>query len=282
MQKPDKHLFSQYTRPVEPIPTGAVRSGSLDKAMQGILFDVYGTLFIADADDSGTPAAAEPKNADLIRLLRAYHIEDPADRVQNRMIRLIHHEHARLKKNGIDYPEVRIEDIWMKTLGFKSRQRAENFALAYELIVNPVFPMPHMKRLLEACRAKKLRMGLISNAQFYTPLLFQWFLRKELSDLGFDPELLIFSYRFGYAKPSRLLFSTARERLESCGIAPNRVLYVGNDMLNDIRPAQQTGFHTALFAGDARSLRMRQNNPQCARTAPDLVVTDLIQLLEYV
>jgi putative hydrolase of the HAD superfamily len=125
-------------------------------------------------------------------------------------------------------------------------------------------------------------MGIISNAQFYTPLLFQWFLRKELDDLGFNHELLFFSYRFGYAKPSQLLFTMARERLEAWGILPGQVLYVGNDILNDILPAQNTGFHTALFAGDARSLRMREDDPHCTHTRPDLVITDLIQLIEYI
>ena len=42
------------------------------------------------------------------------------------------------------------------------------------------------------------------------------------------------------------------------GVAPGEVLYVGNDMLNDVYAAGQVGFRTALFAGDQRSLRMRQ------------------------
>jgi len=53
-------------------------------------------------------------------------------------------------------------------------------------------------------------------------------------------------------------------------------------MRNDILPAKKIGFNTALFAGDARSLRMREDDPECIRTSPDLVITDLIQLLEYV
>jgi putative hydrolase of the HAD superfamily len=277
-----KRLFSQYIRPLVPIPTGIPKSGSLEKAIQCILFDVYGTLFISASGDIGTMSTVEQKAAGLKRLFREYHIQDPVDVVQRRMVRVIENQHARMKKDGVDYPEVQIEDIWLKAAEFKSREKAQKFALAYELINNPVFAMPHMETLLKTCHDKKMQMGIISNAQFYTPLLFQWLLGRELDDLGFNHDLLIFSYRFGYAKPSQFLFTMARERLEAHDISPGQVLYVGNDILNDITPAQKTGFHTALFAGDARSLRMREDDPRCAHTRPDLVITDLIQLIDYI
>ena len=94
--------------------------------------------------------------------------------------------------------------------------------------------------------------------------------------------MLIFSYQFGYAKPSRFLFAKALDQIEAAGIRSNQVLYVGNDMLNDITPAQKTGFKTALFAGDARSLRMRDGDSRCDRVKPDLVISDLIQLVDYI
>ena len=50
-------------------------------------------------------------------------------------------------------------------------------------------------------------------------------------------------------------------------------------MLNDIFPAQKVGFKTALFAGDQRSLRLRADDPRCRELTPDLVVTDLGQLI---
>ena len=59
------------------------------------------------------------------------------------------------------------------------------------------------------------------------------------------------------------------------------VLYVGNDMLNDIYPAAKAGFKTALFAGDSRSLRLRKDKPKCKYLSADIVITDLIQLLDY-
>ena len=277
-----KKLLSQYTRSVEPIPTGIPRQGSLEKNIRSILFDVYGTLFISGSGDIGTMMTAEQTGKDLKQLFQAYHIQEPRYALQSRMFRAVQDQHARLRKEGVDYPEVQIDDIWMQAAGFKSRETAREFALAYELIVNPVFPMPHLPNLLETCHQKKIMMGIISNAQFYTPLLFEWFLGKKLEALGFKDELLIFSYQFGYAKPSRFLFAKALDQIEAAGIRSNQVLYVGNDMLNDITPAQKTGFKTALFAGDARSLRMRDGDSRCDRVKPDLVISDLIQLVDYI
>ncbi|MEQ8837627.1 MAG: HAD family hydrolase, partial [Lacipirellulaceae bacterium] len=62
-------------------------------------------------------------------------------------------------------------------------------------------------------------------------------------------------------------------------ITPAETLYVGNDMRNDIWPAAKVGFKTALFAGDERSLRLREDEPnRDQRPEPDAVVTELDQL----
>ena len=50
-------------------------------------------------------------------------------------------------------------------------------------------------------------------------------------------------------------------------------------MRNDILPAACAGFKTALFAGDRRSLRLRASDARCAKLSPDLIVTDLRQLI---
>ena len=41
-----------------------------------------------------------------------------------------------------------------------------------------------------------------------------------------------------------------------------------------------TGMRTALFAGDARSLRMRETDPRVNGVDPDIVLTDLDQLID--
>ena len=77
------------------------------------------------------------------------------------------------------------------------------------------------------------------------------------------------------------MFQVAVEKLKNMNIPAYAALYVGNDMLNDMYPAKNVGFKTGLFAGDARSLRLRENDPQCNNLSVDLVITDLVQLLDY-
>ena len=74
----------------------------------------------------------------------------------------------------------------------------------------------------------------------------------------------------------------AADTLRTYSIEPRAALCVGNDMLNDICPAQELGFRTALFAGDARSLRLRENDPRTRKTAPELILTELRQLEECI
>jgi len=46
-------------------------------------------------------------------------------------------------------------------------------------------------------------------------------------------------------------------------------------MLNDIQPSGELGFRTALFAGDERSLRLREGDRRVENVSPDLIITDL-------
>jgi putative hydrolase of the HAD superfamily len=118
-------------------------------------------------------------------------------------------------------------------------------------------------------------LGLISNAQFFTPLLFDAFFGKSPEELGFDPRLLCYSFEAGEAKPSPALFKMAVDGLKSRGISPDAALFVGNDMLNDIYGAAAAGFKTARFAGDPRSLRLRKGNPLTAKLLPQGVIRGL-------
>jgi putative hydrolase of the HAD superfamily len=74
------------------------------------------------------------------------------------------------------------------------------------------------------------------------------------------------------------MFKLAAEVFSRREILPASVLYVGNDMCNDILPAKTIGFQTALFAGDRRSLRRRADDDCCRGLVPDAIVTDLRQL----
>jgi putative hydrolase of the HAD superfamily len=177
------------------------------------------------------------------------------------------------------WPEVRVEEIWgafVRERGLAVEPR--ELALRYELAVNPVYPMPGAREVLRKLGAAGLTLGIISNAQFYTPLLFTAFFDASPENLGFDPGLLFYSCDLGEAKPSPRLFAKALDRLACLGIGGGDCLYVGNDMLNDIYPAAAAGFRTLLFAGDGRSLRLREDNPLIRDLRPSGVIRRLADL----
>ncbi len=278
----DRKRIFRYIRPLSPVPTSSTQQGSLGKKVVCLLFDIYGTLFISGSGDINVGKSTSLNRSNLKTLLSEYGINRPPRSVLSDLFAAIAKKHDEDKKKGVDYPEVEIDRIWMNVLGIENPVLARNFAAMFEMIINPVYPMPHLKEMISAFKDKNIPMGIISNAQFYTPYLFNWFLHSDLNRLGFDSDLIFFSYRFGHAKPSMFLFETAVDMLCKKNISSDSVLYVGNDMLNDILPASRAGFQTALFAGDARSLRLRDDEEQCKNLKPDLIVTDLLQLVEAV
>jgi putative hydrolase of the HAD superfamily len=244
-----------------------------------ILFDVYGTLLISGAGDIAFDRGPA-KNLNGVRnLLLRSGINLAPDRLSDALNLAIERTHAIAHGQGIDFPEVDIVQIWQQVLSLDDVSRLKDFALEYELIVNPVYPMPGFEHLLRACKKRKMPMGIVSNAQFYTVDVLQRFLGATLEMGGFDHRLLFFSWREGHAKPSMVMFQRAKEVLFGLGIPAESVLVVGNDMRNDILPARAVGFRTALFAGDRRSLRQRGSDDRCRDLSPELVVTDLRQLI---
>jgi putative hydrolase of the HAD superfamily len=274
-------IIKKQAAPLKPIPTGLVKRGSLTTAVRAVLFDLYGTLFISGSGDI-TVLEEAVKTDRLISLLMGYGVDMDPVVVTRRYLEAIQEEHERLRGEGVDYPEVVVERIWRSVLGFESEQHARLFAAEYESIFNPVWPMPHLAELLEELRKRGMVMGIISNAQFFTPLLFDAFLGSGPRENGFGRDLALYSYVYGFAKPSFFLYEMAKKQLELRGIAVSEALFVGNDMLNDIYAAQSCGFKTALFAGDGRSLRLRSDDARCSGVTPDVTVIDLMQLSEIV
>jgi putative hydrolase of the HAD superfamily len=275
-------LIRNYRAEMAPLPTTLTPGGNLCGEIQCILFDIYGTLFISGSGDISDSRKSLVPDQKLERLVQQYAIGKPARALVIELHAAIEFEHRRLKDAGIDYPEIKIDRIWQQILGFVDIEMVRKFAVEYELIVNPVCPMPGLENLLSACRRQNLAMGIISNAQFFTPLLFEWFLDDRIEGLGFDSELVFLSYRVGYAKPSAKLFKMAASAIEDKGFDTAATLFVGNDMLNDIYPADQLGFQTALFAGDARSLRLREDDSRCQNLSADLILTDLEQIVDHI
>ena len=271
-----------YIEPLSPLPTSLNPSKKLKEKIKCILFDVYGTLFISGSGDISIALQQSRLTQNLKNLLDRYQIKKKPQIVLDDFFSAIDIEHKRLKKKGVDFPEVKIDRIWMRVLEIEALDAVRAFAVEFELIVNPVYPMPNLEKVLSDCKKSKILMGIISNAQFFTHYLFNWFLDSSPEDLGFKSDLIFYSYKSGHAKPSPVMFEAAAKNLRNIDISAHSVLYIGNDMLNDIYPAKMVGFKTALFAGDARSLRLRKNHPRCQNLSADIVITDLVQILDFV
>jgi putative hydrolase of the HAD superfamily len=279
--------------PLSPRPAGPGSRLPALPGLRAVLFDVYGTLFVSASGDIG--AGDEGSRAAAFRAaLESCGLRPAPGRAavlgSARLAKQIRAAHARARAAGTEHPEVDILAQLTTTLAglhaeglIRTRPgaaRVRRFALEYEARQNPCWPMPGARETLAALRARGLALGIVSNAQFYTPLLFSALLGASPGRLGFRSRACIWSYRLLEAKPSRRLFRLAAAELKQrSGIEPAEILYVGNDMLNDIWPARACGFRTALFAGDARSLRLRHDDPRCRDLAPDALLTGLPQLV---
>lgn len=279
-------IITDNCQPLQPLATDVEPRLQPLNEIRAILFDVYGTLLISASGDIGANDGDHRLTA-VERCCELFDIElsVPPAAALTQLEDEIKRVHATAKTEGIAYPEVNIVEIWQTVLPQIAKNNAENvdfsrFSLEYEVRVNPVWPMPDTATTLSQLGGSELVLGIVSNAQFFTPLLFPALLGKTLEDFGFVAELMYFSYEYRQAKPGNFLYRLASEQLQSQGIAPANVLYVGNDMLNDITAAASVGFRTALFAGDQRSLRWRRDDERVAGVEPDSMITQLAQLHE--
>jgi putative hydrolase of the HAD superfamily len=282
-------------QPLQPLPTSLSPRIQAFPACKAMMFDIYGTLLISASGDIGHQDMGVDAMEQALRPLSS--LASPLD-PQHALTRYKQHieqAHASLKKRGVAYPEIDIVEIWRDLLGeFQaetecsalSQHEIRHTAFAFECNINPVWPMPHFKPTLQRLLESDVYLGIVSNAQFYTPILVNFFLGHPEDDSdqikGFEANLVYFSWQLSRAKPDTRAFSQAVKHLAKLDIQPSEVLFVGNDRLKDIYPAHRVGMKTCLFAGDQRSLRLREDDERVQGLEPDFIIDDLQQLLDIV
>jgi putative hydrolase of the HAD superfamily len=246
---------------------------------KALLFDVYGTLFCSAAGEiSARETGNKVVNPELDALAKEYGPRLSGETLRAFFVEKVCELH---QTSQVAWPEVRVEQIWESFLSEHGLEGSgRELALRYEIAVNPVCPMPDAAQTIAALKADGCVMGIVSNAQFFTPLLFEALLGGSPEQLGFDSRLLIWSYEYGEAKPSATLFNAAAERLKERGIEAADCAFVGNDMLSDVYGAMGAGFQGILFAGDTRSLRLREGNPFVGHLHPARIIRSLAELAE--
>lgn len=290
-------------QPLKPVKTGIDEKIPGKLKIKAFIFDIYGTLIISDSGDIDHYTFAEENLAHAIKRAGIpIHIEDEQEKneflkeILEKFKNTIAYIHTEKKENNIPFPEVNIISVWEEVLESFSEKGIISvpddkdiriFSFLFELMSNKIYPMPHMKEVLSRLKTMGCPLGIVSNAQFYTPVIMNFLLNNEITDkefiYPFEPELTFYSYKYGISKPDTALFHKLRNNLRNeYGINPEETLYIGNDMYNDIYPASTTGFQTALFAGDQRSLRLREEIPLIRDVKPNVVIKDLIRLPEFI
>lgn len=292
-----KQRFRMLSSPLEPIETREEPVLEKLDGIKAVIFDFYGTLFISGVGDIGIDDGKSDPDL-LIESLKGADIpsthENAGKRGYEIYDKVVTEQIQELKSSGIPYPEPDIRKVWRNVLNqmyaedligiSTTSDHHDRMAVEFEVRMNPIWPMPGFEETLSGLKEKNLELGIISNSQFYTPIAFEALAGKTLDQLGFNRQLLHWSYEESRKKPGIVFYEHFLEKASKHlpDLEPENFLYVGNDMLKDVYPAHEVGIKTALFAGDSRSLKWRPDDSRTKDLSPDLVITELSQILDCV
>ena len=289
--------FLDDLKPLKPLDTGTVPDISGSGKFKAVIFDIYGTLLIsASGDIDKTTLSSES----MVKALKACDIRVTDSEAKLARTIPIYKEtitelQSEIKSDASSHPEIDIRDVWHKLLkkfqdtgiitGMRNEIDIDRAAFIFEVLSNRVYPMPKMTEIISGLHGTGLKLGIVSNAQFYTPVIMNYFISGKVEiteDINyFDPELTVYSYREKCSKPDVKLYNIMATQLyNKYGIEPEDAVFVGNDMYKDIYAAAAAGFKTVLYAGDLRSLRLRDEQPEVQGVTPNYTITELSQIMD--
>jgi putative hydrolase of the HAD superfamily len=114
--------------------------------------------------------------------------------------------------------------------------------LWYEPLSKIAKTEPKIKETLISLKGLGLKLGILSNTFVNAHSL-----EKHLKQLGLLDFFMVrmYSYEFDFRKPDTRIFKIAAERI---GEAAENILYVGDDINRDIKPALKVGMKPVLKA----------------------------------
>ncbi len=90
--------------------------------------------------------------------------------------------HEQERTEDKPYPEIDISQIWEDIIKAHQNQLIVEdplcikcFVFVFEVLSNRIYPMPGMKELIDRLASLKYPLGIVSNAQFYTPVILKLF-----------------------------------------------------------------------------------------------------------
>ncbi|HEY2911336.1 MAG TPA: HAD hydrolase-like protein [Gemmataceae bacterium] len=197
---------------------------------------------------------------------------------------------------GEKHPEVAVERAWddvlkkLRDYNFdvvtygSMNELAKKMAYFYQASIQGAGCYPGAAEIVRALVSGNKPQGLLADGQCFTFGQLQRCLRQQDADLdanaAFPAILRIISAERKAKKPSDTIFKAAIQELGERGIRPVETLHVGSSLPRDIGPAKKHGFRTALFAGDKNSLAATAEQLKDPAFRPDVMLTELSQVLE--
>jgi len=130
---------------------------------------------------------------------------------------------------------------------------------------------PDVEPLLKDLYAKKLKLGVLSNAPFHEGIL-QILETKKLTQYF---KVISSSAQIGFCKPDRRCFEYILNKL---GISPEQAIMIGDDLKNDILGAQQLGMKTIYVKRNFKITPME--GP--AKVEPDAEISNLMEIIPII
>lgn len=240
-----------------PSALAGLADAALPRRPRAVAIDIYGTLLAAAQSEPG--AAGMDETCPQIGAADGMSARGFPPDMKERLRAIVAADHAASRARGAPWPEVDAVSVFARALGLGDEEAARA-CVAWECGCNPAAPLPGARGFLARCAAAGLPLGIVSNAQFYTPLLIEAAYGAPLfgpGGLGFDPDLAFWSFERLRAKPDPHMFKLLAAELAGRGVDAADACYVGNDALNDCAAAAEAGFMTVLFAGDPPSFKPR-------------------------
>jgi FMN phosphatase YigB (HAD superfamily) len=202
--------------------------------------------------------------------------------------------------HGEKYPEIHADKIW-ESIVKKLQQKDYKFDAPFYGALNDysrkIAYFFHASLQGTACHAGaataleqlhnlSIRQGLIADAQCFSLVQLQRGLLGQHCATGLnlliEPALRSLSFEQGGRKPSERLFKHFLNAVAGQRITPPQVMHVSTRLGQDLAAAKKLGMRTALFAGDKDSLQATAEQLKDPATQPDVLLTELEQVLEVV
>ena len=244
--------------------------------IRGVLFDLGGTLHVADSPEGRDVWFARR----LLDRLGDYGIrldaapEELAGKLHENGEAYKHHSEKELR----ELPAAEIWNDWYLRDWKVGRERlepiAEELSFLYDYERVRVIRRPYIKELLDDLRAQGMKLGLISNiiSLSVAPHFLEEYGVREYMDC------MVLSSATGIRKPSPEIFRAAEWEL---GLGPEELAYVGDTLSRDVMGARNAGWRLMIQIRNPGAAH-RDKGLENAGLKPDYLVEGLEEIPEII